>query len=380
MTVSSAASKPPQPAHAGAWLALAGSTSARAALAGAWQALRGGTGAQLALGGGRPPVASARPTLRGARRALAGLCLALGTLAAMAAPVRLAAAAPSQEGASGGDAAPRQGVSTAPAVPVDLNVASAQELAALPGVGISGARKIIAARPYGSVADLTRSGLPARTIERITPLVTVAGHPASAGSTTPAPAAGPAGTASSLRGAAGPRTGRTREQNAALTPPPPTPKVDLNNATEKQLLTLPGVDGAMARRILAARPYSMVEDLTRAGLPAAVIARLAPYATAGPKPPPPTPAAMPVTGAGVPASAGPPLPPASSAPPASTLAAPAGTPSAPGMVWANPDSKLYYFPGERWYGKTRHGKYLTEADAIKAGYRAARPAPRQPPK
>jgi hypothetical protein len=28
-------------------------------------------------------------------------------------------------------------------------------------------------------------------------------------------------------------------------------------------------------------------------------------------------------------------------------------------------------PGSRWYGKTKHGKYMTEADAIKAGYRPA---------
>src|ERR1051326_9042836 len=28
-------------------------------------------------------------------------------------------------------------------------------------------------------------------------------------------------------------------------------------------------------------------------------------------------------------------------------------------------------PGTRWYGKTKQGKYMTEADAQKAGYRAA---------
>lgn len=42
-----------------------------------------------------------------------------------------------------------------------------------------------------------------------------------------------------------------------------------------------------------------------------------------------------------------------------------------GMVWVNTDSGVYHKPGTRWYGKTKKGKYMTEADAIKAGYRAA---------
>jgi DNA uptake protein ComE-like DNA-binding protein len=326
------------------------------------------------------------------RPAVAGcsLAMALAVLGALAAPVRLAAALV-QQGAAGAGAAADPAPPSAPAASapapsagatpvdlVDLNVASARELASLPGVGSAGARKIIAGRPYGSVADLARSGLPAKTIERIAPLVTVSGRPGPA--TDASAAATGAAAAPSLRGAAGPRTGRTREQNAALTLPPPAPKVDVNNASEKELLTLPGIDAAAARKIIAARPYSTVEDLARSGLPARVIARLAPFATAGPRLPPPTPAAMPVAGAGVPASAGPPLPPASAAPPGSTLANPAGTPPAPGMVWANPDSKVYYFPGDRWYGKTRHGQYMTEADAIKAGYRAAKAGPKRPPK
>jgi len=63
----------------------------------------------------------------------------------------------------------------------------------------------------------------------------------------------------------------------------------------------------------------------------------------------------------------------------------AGTPGAPktaakpqtapakgsGMVWVNTDSGIYHKPGSRYYGKTKQGKYMTEADAIKAGYRAA---------
>ena len=42
-----------------------------------------------------------------------------------------------------------------------------------------------------------------------------------------------------------------------------------------------------------------------------------------------------------------------------------------GMVWVNTDSGVYHKPGTRWYGKTKQGKYMTEADAQKAGFRAA---------
>ena len=41
------------------------------------------------------------------------------------------------------------------------------------------------------------------------------------------------------------------------------------------------------------------------------------------------------------------------------------------MVWVNTDSGIYHKPGTRFYGKTKQGKYMSEADAIKAGYRPA---------
>jgi len=196
--------------------------------------------------------------------------------------------------------------------------------------------------------------------------------PAAAAAAGQSGAAAGQGAKPPLRGAAGPGTARTAGQKEALTAPPEVPKVDLNNASAKNLETLPGVSSAIARQIIAARPYSTVEDLARTGLAPAAIAKLAPYATAGPAVPPPTPAGPPAPGSGVPARAGPPPPPASATPPASTLGNPPPPPPAPGMVWANPDTKLYYFPGATLYGKTRHGRYLTEADALKAGFRAAK--------
>jgi len=65
--------------------------------------------------------------------------------------------------------------------------------------------------------------------------------------------------------------------------------------------------------------------------------------------------------------------PAASTPAASKPAATQQTrPSnSTGMVWVNTDSGIYHKPGTRYYGKTKQGKYMSEADAIKAGYRAA---------
>ena len=49
----------------------------------------------------------------------------------------------------------------------------------------------------------------------------------------------------------------------------------------------------------------------------------------------------------------------------------------PGMVWVNTDSGVYHREGDRWYGKTKHGKYMSEGDATKAGYRAAKTGEKQ---
>ncbi len=42
---------------------------------------------------------------------------------------------------------------------------------------------------------------------------------------------------------------------------------------------------------------------------------------------------------------------------------------AKGMVWVNTATKVFHREGDRWYGKTKAGKYMTEEDALKEGYR-----------
>jgi hypothetical protein len=61
-----------------------------------------------------------------------------------------------------------------------------------------------------------------------------------------------------------------------------------------------------------------------------------------------------------------------SAPATSPATAQQATPVNNGrMVWANTASGVYHKPGSRYYGKTKQGKYMTEADAKKVGYHAA---------
>ena len=42
------------------------------------------------------------------------------------------------------------------------------------------------------------------------------------------------------------------------------------------------------------------------------------------------------------------------------------------QVRVNTASGIYHYQGTRWYGKTKHGKYMSEKNAKAAGYRAAR--------
>jgi hypothetical protein len=44
---------------------------------------------------------------------------------------------------------------------------------------------------------------------------------------------------------------------------------------------------------------------------------------------------------------------------------------AKGLVWVNSSSKIYHKEG-KFYGKTKRGKFMSEDDAKKAGYREAK--------
>lgn len=75
-------------------------------------------------------------------------------------------------------------------------------------------------------------------------------------------------------------------------------------------------------------------------------------------------------------------PAAASAPAAAAAAAPAKAPAntaavaaAPGggagKVWGNDESKVYHCANDRYYGKTKKGEYMTEAEAKAKGFHAS---------
>jgi len=151
--------------------------------------------------------------------------------------------------------------------------------------------------------------------------------------------------------------------------------VDLNQASEKELEELPGVGSATAKKIIAGRPYASVDDLAKAGVSKSTIAKIRSQVTVGAQ-------ARSTAPASAPASSGAVATTSPSSAPAAKSAKTAGdkvaqSPPAKGMVWVNTDTKVYHYEGDRWYGKTKEGKYMTEGNAIAAGYRSSKEGPKK---
>ena len=64
--------------------------------------------------------------------------------------------------------------------------------------------------------------------------------------------------------------------------------------------------------------------------------------------------------------------PQSAASPGTAAAAAPAPGGGPGMVWVNTETKVYHNQDSRYYGRTKKGKYMTEAEAIKEGYKASK--------
>jgi competence protein ComEA len=143
----------------------------------------------------------------------------------------------------------------APAL-VDLNAATLEQVNALPGIGTKLAAEIVKNRPYSSLEDLNaKVKISKKSLDKIRPLVSFGGAPASTTSSTAAPVAAAATAAATTGG----KPVKVNVANSATTANP----VNVNTATKEQLMTIPQVGAKLADAIIANRPYKDMTEMVK---------------------------------------------------------------------------------------------------------------------
>jgi competence protein ComEA len=164
---------------------------------------------------------------------------------------------------------------------IDLNSATEKELESIKGIGPATSKKIIDGRPYKSVDDLSKAGIPAKTIESIKPLVKVGSSASPAAPVSPVkPAAAPKAPAKDTPAKADPSASvpaaqkaaapaasavKTQAKAAASTAVKlaPDQKININKATKEQLEALPEIGPVKAQAIIDGRPYKKIDDVMK---------------------------------------------------------------------------------------------------------------------